>query len=70
MQVTYLPNPGGGILCVWPFFYPTIKVAILQRWGAVENIWKKDRLKITEGRNKKKILEEKEYDRKEDLLTN
>ena len=41
-------------------FYPTIKVAILQLRGAVEKIWKKDRLKITEGRNKKRILEEKE----------
>ena len=40
--------------------YPTIKVAILQLRGAVKKIWKKDRLKITEGRNKKRILEEKE----------
>ena len=42
-------------------FYPTVKVAILQLWGAVEKIWEKtDRLEIPEGRNKKTILEEKE----------
>ena len=51
------------------FFYPTIKVAILQLWGAVEKIWKKDRLKITEGRNKKRILGERKNDRKEEPLT-
>ena len=41
------------------FLNPTIKVAILQLRGAVEKIWKKDRLKITGGRNKKRILEKK-----------
>ena len=57
---TNLPNPGGGFLCVWSFFYPTIKVAIVQLREAVEKIWKKDRLKIIGGRNKKRNLEEKE----------
>ena len=41
-----------------PFFYPTIKVTILQLRGAVEKFWKKDRLKITEGRKKEKNLGE------------
>ena len=49
------------------FFYP---VAKLQLKGAVEKIWEKDRLKITGGRKKIRILEEKkEYDRKEEPLT-
>ena len=51
-------------------FYPTIKVTILQIRGAVKKFWNKDRLKITGGRNKKRILEfgkQKEYDRKEEL---
>ena len=43
-----------------PFFPIIIKVAILQLRGTVEKIWKKDRLKFIEGRNKKRILEEKE----------
>ena len=51
-------------------FYPIIKVTILAFQGAVEKFWKKDRLKITGGRNKKRILENKrEYDRKEEPLT-
>ena len=51
-------------------FYPTKKVTILKLQGAVEKFWKKDRLKITGGRNKKRILEKKrEYDRKEEPLT-
>ena len=41
------------------FLYPTIKVTILQLRGAVEKFWKKDRFKITGGRNKKRILENK-----------
>ena len=40
-------------------FYPTIKVTILQLRGAVEKFWKKDRMKIIGGRNKKRILENK-----------
>ena len=40
------------------FFYPTIKVAILQLRGAVEKFWKKDRLKITGGIKKEKNLGE------------
>ena len=40
-------------------FYPTIKVTVLQLRGAVEKFWKKDRLKITKGRKKKRILENK-----------
>ena len=41
-------------------FYPTIKVTILQLRGAGEKFWrKKTRLKITGGRNKKRILENK-----------
>ena len=59
LQPTYLTL--GVDFCVYgPFFYPTIKVAILQLRGAVEKFWKKDTLKITEGRNKKRFLEEKE----------
>ena len=56
-QPTYLTL--GVDFCVYGPFYPTIKVTILQLRGALEKFWKKDRLKITGGRNKKRILENK-----------
>ena len=59
IQPTYLTM--GVDFCVYgSFFYPTIKVTILQLRVAVEKFWKKDGLKITGGRNKKRISEKKE----------
>ena len=58
LQSTYLTL--GVDFCVYGPFYPTIKVVILQLRGAVEKNWKTDRLKITEGINKKRNLEKKE----------
>ena len=68
IQPTY--QTWGWIFVCMVLFYPTIKVTILQLRGAVEKFWKKDRLKITGGRKKKRILENKrEYDGKEEPLT-
>ena len=63
IQSTYLTL--GWIFVYMVLFYPIIKVSILQLRGAVENIWKKDRLKITGGRNKKSILEKEKRVRQE-----
>ena len=42
-----------------PFFYPTIKVTILQLWGAVEKFWKKDR-EVNKEENKQEVEIRKE----------